>query len=504
MHLNYNKKVMTRVLRSASKKAQPKADQVKKLSVSKKSKVIRNSPKKTKVRGKDQSPNPIWNISPVMSTVFSYIEHKDLITFNTVCKKWNQLTSPIVHRSIKLLSAKFAQKKLKGRKANKDAKVSQEIKRCIDNNSKFAPLVKEFNFSYRVEPKIALQFFEVFKFIKILTIKYTVLTHDHFLAMIDPLKQLEELNLFSLTIKKIVKNIQYTQPIKLPQSLTKLAISNANFIGDVDIFTETINSHTNLKEFIIDSRNSSTFLIPFYNHYPSLEHFEFSSVERGELLFKVFEANPQLRTLKIRSNYMSDDLTKSIGSNLVNLEELRLDTFRSFFDYIPTESLSFCKPTKLKKLEISIDDLKESSLTNILNYCSYLDELRIHLPQSWKGLIKVLRERSNLKTLHIIPSFTVQTVFQRELLEELNRNDLYSTSSIKNTLTNLTINSFKFTEVKPRYFKEFGKLKYIKFSAQWNDHKTNKEIDKKTKIWKGYTLKKLDKNYWFDIELIKN
>ncbi|KXN65805.1 hypothetical protein CONCODRAFT_12510 [Conidiobolus coronatus NRRL 28638] len=494
---------MTRVLRSASKKVQPKVDQEKKLAVSKKSKVIKKGAKKTKINSKDVSSNPIWNINPVMSTIFSYVEHKDLIAFNSVCKKWNQLTSPIIHRSIKLLSEKFDKKKLKGRKANIDAKVSAEIKKCIDNNSKFAPLVKEFNYNYRIEPKVALQFFDVFKFIKVLTLQSVTLTQDQFLSMINPLKQLEELNLRFLDIKKMVRNRIYTQPIKLPSSLTKLNINRSNF-NDIDIIIETINSHTNLKKFRIYSGNKDDFLIPFYSYYPSLEYLDFSSTGNGEKIFKIIETNSQLKTLKVSLSTICENLTRHIENNLVNLENLSLVSLRKFFNYIPTESLNFCKQFKLKKLEVLIDYLNESSFANVLNCCPYLEDLTVQLPETWDGLIKVLKEKClNLKALTIIPSFTVYKEVQHELLEEFGRDELYNNKSIINTLTHLTIKHFKFIELKHDYFKNFKNLQSIKFPIQWKYDKVGEEIDKKTKLWKNYTLRKVESRYMFDVELIK-
>jgi hypothetical protein len=79
---------MTRVLRSAVKKNQIKEYQFSNLSISKKLKTNKRIIKKKIIANSNESlQNDIWSISSVVSNIFKYVEKKDIINFNTVCKK---------------------------------------------------------------------------------------------------------------------------------------------------------------------------------------------------------------------------------------------------------------------------------------------------------------------------------------------------------------------------------------------------------------------------------
>jgi lysyl-tRNA synthetase class II len=81
---------MTRILRSATKKTQSIEDLPSKLSISKKSKVIKRN-RKIVIKSKDEASQQsgVWDNKSIVSSIFSFINHKDLVEFNTVCKKWN-------------------------------------------------------------------------------------------------------------------------------------------------------------------------------------------------------------------------------------------------------------------------------------------------------------------------------------------------------------------------------------------------------------------------------
>jgi hypothetical protein len=44
----------------------------------------------------------LWDIGSILSNIFVYTDHKDLIEFSTFCKKWSDIIIPIIHKNIKL------------------------------------------------------------------------------------------------------------------------------------------------------------------------------------------------------------------------------------------------------------------------------------------------------------------------------------------------------------------------------------------------------------------
>ncbi|KXN65127.1 hypothetical protein CONCODRAFT_13395 [Conidiobolus coronatus NRRL 28638] len=368
---------MTRVLRSATKKCQSKVDLPSKLSISKNSKIIKKRAKKiVEIKNEVSRQSDIWNINPILSNILAYTDRKDLLEFNTVCKKWNQLSNPIIHKTIKLNRSWDIIKKSHDKRLNKYGKIDADVVECISNNAKHAPFIKEFYYDYKLEPQRAIEIFETFRFISKLTIKSWEMSQDQFLGMISPLTQLQELNLEHLEIKKIVYKRLYKEVVQLPSSLKKLTLS-VKLIDNPDLFIQTINSHTNLVEFSSKSSHGFDSLEPFYKPYPSLVKFEYENqqVKSSQSLIKVFENNPQLISLKMPLGYMNNNLANLLSSYLTNLEELNLSEGNSY-SYDQTDiNLKFSQPTKIKKLNLSWRRLTESSVDSILLNCPHLEEL---------------------------------------------------------------------------------------------------------------------------------
>ncbi|KXN64565.1 RNI-like protein [Conidiobolus coronatus NRRL 28638] len=392
---------MTRVLRSAVKKNQTKEDLTSKLNACKNSKTKRNYKIKVLAKSEVVQQNSIWNINSILSNIFKYTEKNDLIKFNTVCKRWNDVTNPIIHKTIKLQRKRAFQNKDHDKRFNKAAKTDAEVEMCIANNSKHAKYIKEFNFNENLEPQRAIKLFETFKFITNLTVGGSM-SQDQFISMIIPLTQLQELNLSSLGIKRIIKNKFISEPAVLPASLTKLTLGRVYLYKNPELFIQTINSHTNLIEYKFSSYNGANFLDPFFKNYPTLKIFDYNheKINHSQSLIKVFESNSHLKTLKLSLSCYNDALITSISSHLINLEEFN---FSEIYSYPETQISIISKlshPTKIKKLNLSWDKLSQCSVNSILLYCPYLEELYLkHAPSYLNTASDISIESSKLANI---------------------------------------------------------------------------------------------------------
>ncbi|KXN66385.1 hypothetical protein CONCODRAFT_11801 [Conidiobolus coronatus NRRL 28638] len=151
----------------------------------------------------ENNENDIWNIGSIRSNIFAYTEFKDLVNFNTVCKRWNNVSNHIIHKTIKLKRRWDIMKQIYGKRFNSAANI-EEVDECISNNAKNAPFVKEFNYNYKLNPLRAIKVFETFRFICYLTIGSCDMSQGQFLGMISPLNQLRELTLSYLRIKLVL------------------------------------------------------------------------------------------------------------------------------------------------------------------------------------------------------------------------------------------------------------------------------------------------------------
>ncbi|KXN68331.1 hypothetical protein CONCODRAFT_79786 [Conidiobolus coronatus NRRL 28638] len=476
--------------------------------------------------------NEIWNIEPIMSTIFSYSKFRDLIEFSTVCKRWNLLTAPIIYRGIKILRNQVAKQRA-SRESLNDERVDAEVEECIANNSKYSHYVKELRFCKNIKPNKAIEFFETFKYLTKLHITNVEISQDQFLCMIKPLDKLEELTFSRVFIKKNFKNRVYKQSIQLPKTLTKLSLSNVSLYGNTELFKNSINSHSNLKQFILDSCNKGNYLTPFYKSYPSLKEFSYNNnnSESHQSLARIFESNPQIIGLKLEPNSLRF-LMEPISKNLINLQDFEvyynyyfdidfefyftqpikikklkvastLDNSVSWnsilkncpdleeFNYSPhyciqDRVLSFTvdKLTKIKKLTIDCQDLIESTFESILLNCPLLKELDITFLKEWKGYFDIILQRcANLEHL---------TLYSRHSLpnqEEYYSLKLLSTSSFKNTLTSLTLNNLNFCcSANSLHLQDYSNLKFVKLQIPNRGYgKRGSVAPFNDDLWLGYS-----------------
>jgi hypothetical protein len=539
---------MTRVLRSATKKILNSEDLSSKLSVNKKSKTIKTKAKKLiEVKNENTQQNRIWNINSILSNIFAYSDHKDLLEFNTVCKKWNNLTNPIIHKTIKLDNRWDNSMRYHYKKFGNAAKIDEDVVECISHNAKHVNLVKEFKFSFKLRPLRAIEVFEAFRFIFRLTIGWCDMVQGQFLGMINPLTQLQELTISSLTIKNIFRKNLYNKAVQLPSSLKKLTLGYIKLIDNPELFIQTINSHSNLVEFSANSYTNSKFFKPFYKLYPRLLIFEYDNQyqQTPQHLFEIFENNPQLMSLKLSLSGWSKELVSHISNYLINLEQLKLYKYGSYNRDNKGFIVEFSQPTKIKKLilvwgslsncslnsillncpdleeldlnlstcykesnsvkslnlsntarvkklAITCDALGEGVFDSLLLNCPNINELSIILPYKWKEAIKSIYERcANLQKLNIFPPNEIRGKELDAFYREFYGSEFFTNyPKCKHTLANLTFNSHRVQDSKAEYFKNFEKLKSIKFLKQYKiDFKSsNLEAEIDMDLWPGYRL----------------
>jgi hypothetical protein len=543
---------MARGLRSSTKKTQVKEKMSSKLSTINKSKTIKRAYKKAKdVKNEDNRQNVVWNFNSILSNIFKYADRKDVIEFSTVCKKWNSIINPIIHKTIKL-DRRPVSPGVRIKLRNEASLIDAEVRGCLFHNAKHAHLVKNFRFYYKLEPRRAIKVFKTFKFICNLTIDFRSISQDQILGMIGPLNQLQVLNLGNLTIKNSFRKGIY-KAIQLPASLKVLRMQDMYLDENTELFIQTMNTHNNLIEFSVRSNSSQAFLDPFYKHYPSLLNFDFGfyNIENqtSESLFAVFENNPQLISLKMPLEYMKGELVNHISTYLTNLEEF---SFTGLYvnGYDTTDiNFKFSQPTKIKKLNIDFDrlsnyplnftllncpDLEELGLNrniyyNQLNYvnflnlsnyskikklsidcgvlgegvfdslllsCLYLNELDIKLHLEWKKELKPIYERcTNLERLTIFHHFHDDTEEFNTFNREFYDTEIFTGShKLKSTLTHLTLDRFKADGSKVEHFKSFQNLKSIKYSEQ------RPYVIVDMDLWPGYILVKIDNHNNCDYE----
>jgi hypothetical protein len=517
--------------------------------------------KAIEVKNEDSKQNGDWSKDTILSNIFKYVNHKDILEFSTVCKKWNSTINPIIYKTIKLnckSTLSFANSS-----SNDDTdKCDAEVVECILNNSKHAQFVKEFKYKYRMESRRAIEFFQTFRFISTLTIHGCNMSQVQFLGMISPLTQLQELNLSSLSIINTFGKIYYNEVIQLPQSLKKLKIGIVVLMGNPELFIQAINSHRSLVEFSANSSTSSPFLEPFYKKYPSLLNFEYENLDlqTPRALFKIFENNTQLISLVLSMQIWSSELVSHISSYLINLEQVKFsengyynrnntDFFTKFsqptkikklnlhWGYLSSCSLNsillncphleeldlnsyshykqansirffnLSNPGKLKKLAIDCDALGEGVFESLLLRCLHLNELSIILPYKWKEAIKSIYEKcANLQRLIIYPSYRFQGDEIFFFFQEFYQTQFFTYHpKCKSTLTHLALKYFKVQDSKAEYFKNFENLKSIKYLNQHkNDFKTsNLETEIEMDLWPDYRLLSKITGYTYDIELRK-
>jgi hypothetical protein len=354
------------------------------------------------INSENLPPNYTFDINPILTKIFSYSSYSDLVSFNIVCKKWNLLISPIIHKSVRLLRPE-ATKFLSGyQSAFKLQMIEYEVNQCISINSKYSHFVKELDFNLKLKPEAAIGFFNIFKFLTKLNIHHLEISQDQFLCMIKPLNFLVELKLSHLIVKQATNKESCMEFIQLPPTLNRLELNYVECVRNPKLFIQSLNSHTNIKMLQVIELSENGILTSFTNHYPSLMSINYSlkGLNDHYSLFKILYANPQIAELVIELNSQIELLIKHIDLYLTNLQVLSLGYNDGFDRTIIPPLFALTKSTNIKKLNLRFRILGESILDSILMNCPHLVELDIELPLEWTYLTKVIGQRCfNLKKL---------------------------------------------------------------------------------------------------------
>jgi hypothetical protein len=471
------------------------------------SKQVKINNKPVESKAKSGLSNDIWNLGFIMSEIFSYLDYRDLVEFNTACKKWNQLTYSRIHKGIKIFSDKYIENRARDSSLYNVYNIDREAEKCINNNAKYSQLIKEFTLSVNLFPKRLTQFFETFKHLKLLTINNVKMTEEQFVNVVKPLTRLEELKFEFTTITEIVRKSIYRQPFQLPSTMKKLAIKGKCFEGNADQFIETINSHSNLTEFTVTSGDNEIFLTPFLNHYPSLKVLEYQveSTENYEVLYDIFESNPQITVLRLGLKYLDDDFFSNVQDNLADLEELCLNKQFASTQFDSDIIQIFTMPTKIKKLELFIDNMSQISLDLIIKNCPELTDLKAQFPKDWRNLTNAIGAKcTKLERLTLLSHMGLgrseMQKFHQELYEE---EFLTKERRYKDTINELTLSYFNFIDSKVEYFEQFTKLEKLKFLNQIGYGRSSTKIDPKIPLWPNYKVKTVNNDRIIDVELEK-
>jgi hypothetical protein len=533
---------MAAILNLVTKNIHIEEDLFPKLSISKKSKTIDRRVNIIEVKNKNTQQSDIWNIDSILSKIFEYTDHRDLIKLNTVCKKWNYLSNPIIHKTIKLYRNWDIIERSNDKRLSVRGKIEEDVVKCISNNTKHAHLIKDFHYSYKLEARRIIEVFGTFRFISKLAIEDCEMNQDQFLGMVSPLTQLQELILENLRIKNITCKGLYKEAVQLPSSLKKLGIYNSSITNNPKLFIKTINSHTNLVEFSFIKCDGFDPLKPFYKPYPSLINFEYENrqLQSPQSLIKVFEQNFQLVSLKLSLCCWSSELTSNISRYLINLEEFNFYEYELYSQDYTDIFLKFSQPTKIKKLSLRWIRISNCSLDSILHNCPQLEELNLNrfynyqkrnseipinfsktakikkltincqylsrnifdtillnyfhlnelvivLPTEWKKVMKSIYEKcTNLQKLDIYPCNNLLRPGRDTFLKEFYESELFiGNFRIQSTLTQLTLSEFLAIDSKAGQFSNFQNLKSIKYINQ-SYRKYGQSNIINMDLWPGY------------------
>lgn len=350
------------------------------MSISNNSKAIKRKDERI-IGSKDKASQQItiWNIDSILTNIFEYTIYKDLKKFKAVCKKWNNLISPIVHRNIYLTRSQNTINKVHRNMPDKFDRIDAEVAECLSINSKHAPYAKVIIYDSDLYTRRIIEVFETFRFLSSLTIMGCYMTQDEFLGMISPLTQLQELTIWRLFSDITSNDGIYKEAVQLPSTLKKLILKNIDLTDNPELFIQTFNSHNSLVSFWVDTSCNHIFLEPFYKHYPSLLNFKLVNIDEQthKPLIVMLENNPQLISLKLSLECMNSELVNHITIHLTNLEYLDLQECDGYSQKFRDINLKFSKPTKIKKLDICWNDLKNYRLDFILLNYPYLEELNL-------------------------------------------------------------------------------------------------------------------------------
>ncbi|KXN70264.1 hypothetical protein CONCODRAFT_78938 [Conidiobolus coronatus NRRL 28638] len=436
--------------------------------------------------------------------VFNKLEFKDLINLNTVNKQWNELINPICKESLRITRPMYVVKGYHPIEIPGSSKLDLEVRECISNNEKYSKLITKFKWNTHIPTNLTIEFFSKFSNLTYLFINKMRLSQDIILAAIQPLKKLSVLSFKDVNIKAIFKNRIFKNRITLPHTLKKIEFEHVRLTGNTELFTDSINSHSNIEEVVFDSYSNINLIDSLKKFYPTLNTLKITSKYSYinlDSLLKIIEFNPQLKSLEIHSSKVNRALLDSISNNLIDLEELvirhttRIRIIKDF-DF----SFNF---QKLKKLTIYYASLNLKSFEKLLINSVNLKELHIALSETnWKGQLGLISNScSSLThlTIHIPRGDynhergTMPLVDSDEFLEELQ----LSGRKFKNTLKSLSLSNVALFKLDPIHFSIFPELTVINlrcYSSQ-HDNVTLKNARDHFKEFDGFILRRF-KNKW--------
>jgi hypothetical protein len=206
-----------------------------------------------------------------------------------------------------------------------------------------------------------------------------------------------------------------------------------------------------------------------------------------------FSQPTKIKKLSLNRNRLNNYSLNSILLNCPHLEELVIN--RTTF--IQPDSIKFrlSNPAKLKKLTIICDALSGNVLKTILLNYPNISEIDISLPFEHEELIKSICENcTNLERLKIGPLYGMSKQERDTFFRVFYESEFFTGSHKCNfTITHLTLDLFKALDFKAEDFKNFEKLKSIKYPNQLDidyDDSMGKvfEIKIDMNLWPGYKL----------------
>jgi hypothetical protein len=468
-----------------------------------KSKVIKNKVVKNKVdSSKKLTSFKSYEQNKILSMVFNKLESKDLVNLNTINKQWNQLINPICKESIRIFRPMYVVKGYHPKEIPKSEKLELEVKECISTNEKHSKLITRFKWNTHIPANLKIEFFTKFSNLTCLLINKIALSQDIILAAIEPLKKLNALIFDDVNIKAIVRKRIFTKRITLPPTLKKMEFKSVRLTGNTELFTDSINSHSNIEE-LLSSHSNNILIDSLKRPYPTLKSLKIiSGYLESDSLIKITKSNPQLKYLEIHASLNIQALVDSISNNLINLEELTIKDGANECN-IKDFNFNFNFP-KLKKLSICLTSLNLKSFEKLLINSTSLKELTIVLSEAnWKGQLRLISSLcSNITHLSLdIPNCKgdnerrhTPVIDSDEFLKELQ----LTGRKFKDALKSLSLSNISLFKLDPAHLSIFPELTVVNLISNANQYYNDTLEDTNAHFEKfdGFNLHSL-KNGWY-------
>jgi hypothetical protein len=459
-----------------------------------KSKVIKNKVVKNKVdSSKKLTSFKSYEQNKILSMVFNKLEFKDLVNLNTINKQWNQLINPICKESLRITRPMYIVNGYHPSEIPKSKRLELEVKECISTNEKYSNLIAKFKWNTHIPANLTIEIFTKFSNLTHLFILKLALSQDIILAAIEPLKKLEVLSFTDVNIKEIVKKRIFTRRITLPPKLKKMEFQFVRLAGNTELFTDSINSHTNIEEVMHNPGSDIILIDALKRPYPTLKSLKttagYGEYENNDLI-KIIESNPQLEKLEIHSESINQALLNSISNNLTGLEELLIRDINENCD-IQGYNFNFNFP-KLKKLTIYIKSLNLKSFEKLLINSTKIKELHIALSETnWKGQLSLISNLcSNITHLALHVPLVIDS---DEFFEELQ----LAGRKFKDTLKSLSLSNISLFKLDPAHLSIFPELTIINIRhyVNWGGYVKLKDIRAHFKNFNEYNFHTLRSHF---------